>query len=68
MQTENFLTFVAERERIRLKKDAGQPWPWTDDPILRGYKFCHLCVVAGQPQPTIGQEKNLSPIFPTTMS
>lgn len=40
MQTGTFLDFVAERERIRLKKEAGLPRPWTDDPILRDYKFC----------------------------
>lgn len=39
-ETEALLNFIAERERIRIKKEAGQPWPWTNDPILRDYKFC----------------------------
>ncbi len=39
-ETEALLHFVAEREHVRLKKEAGQPWPWTNDPILRDYKFC----------------------------
>jgi len=34
-----YLYFVAERERIRLFKDAGDVSPWTDDPILQKYKF-----------------------------
>jgi hypothetical protein len=40
MGTEMLLTFITEREGIRVKKDAGEPWPWTDDAILRDYKFC----------------------------
>jgi 5-hmdU DNA kinase-like protein len=33
--------FAAERQRIFLRRAAGQPGPWTDDPILRQYKFCN---------------------------
>src|SRR5208337_2243544 len=43
MGTEALLNFVTERERIRLKKEAGLPRPWTDDPLLRDYKFCCVC-------------------------
>lgn len=32
--------WVRERERIRLLKESGAPPPWTDDPILRKYRFC----------------------------
>src|SRR4051794_34180512 len=32
--------FAAARQQIFLKRAAGQPGPWTDDPILRRYKFC----------------------------
>lgn len=34
--------WVNERERIRLKKLAGEPRPWTEDPILQKYKFCEV--------------------------
>lgn len=32
--------WVRERESVRLKKEAGELTPWTDDPILRAYRFC----------------------------
>ncbi len=34
-----FWYWLAERHRIYLKRQAGLPKPWTDDPILRDYKF-----------------------------
>jgi hypothetical protein len=34
-----FWYWVAERHRIYLKRQAGHPKPWTDDPILQSYKF-----------------------------
>ena len=34
--------WVAERERIRVRKESGQPFPWTDDPILATYRFCNV--------------------------
>lgn len=37
-----FVKFIAERERIRIKKESGAPWPWTDDPVLRAYRFCNV--------------------------
>lgn len=37
-----FNAFVEERERIRVKKVAGEPRPWTDDPIFQSYKFCNV--------------------------
>lgn len=37
-----FNTFVEERENIRIKKEAGKPRPWTDDPILQDFKFCNV--------------------------
>lgn len=33
--------FAAERQRIFLRRAAGEPGPWTDDAILREYKFCN---------------------------
>ena len=32
--------WVREREAIRQRKDRGDPFPWTSDPILRDYRFC----------------------------
>jgi hypothetical protein len=37
-----FVAFVREREQVRRNKEAGQPAPWTDDPILRTYRFCNV--------------------------
>lgn len=34
--------YIEERESIRLRKDAGEPFPWTADPILRDYKFTNV--------------------------
>jgi hypothetical protein len=39
---ETFVYWISERESVRLKKEAGKPKPWTDDPILRDYKFCNV--------------------------
>ena len=42
MQTEALLYFIAERLAVQHKKDAGEPRPWTNDPILDEGKFCHI--------------------------
>jgi len=34
--------WVRERNEIRILKDAHVRKPWTDDPILRSYKFCNV--------------------------
>ncbi len=34
--------WVRERERIRVLKDGGAAWPWTDDEILASYRFCNV--------------------------
>jgi len=33
--------FAAERLNVFLRRHRGEPGPWTDDPILRRYKFCN---------------------------
>lgn len=33
---------MCKRERLRLSKEAGKPWPWSDDPILNTYKFTNV--------------------------
>jgi hypothetical protein len=37
-----FYDFMFKREHLRLNKEAGNPWPWTDDEILRDYKFTNV--------------------------
>ena len=34
------VAFVVERQAILTRRKAGQPFPWTADPILRDYRFC----------------------------
>lgn len=37
-----FIYWMEERQRIYLKRKAKEPLPWTDDPILRTYRFCNV--------------------------
>jgi hypothetical protein len=37
-----FWYFVSERHAIYLRRQAGQPKPWTTDPILQQYKFTNV--------------------------
>lgn len=37
-----FVDFVFEREQIRLRRVLGSKLPWTDDPILRLYRFTNV--------------------------
>jgi transposase len=39
---EAFLAFTQERESIRLKRERGEPAPWTTDPVLQKYRFCNI--------------------------
>ena len=36
------LSYMKEREAIRLRRKAGKPPPWTKDPILRDYRFTNI--------------------------
>ena len=38
----DFLQFCIERESIREKKERGEPFPWTSDPILQRHKFTNI--------------------------
>ena len=42
MSKELFFYWMNERQRIYLKKEAGQPFPWTEDEILQTYKFTNV--------------------------
>jgi hypothetical protein len=39
---ERFLYWIRERHDIYLRRKAKQPKPWTDDEILRSWKFCNV--------------------------
>lgn len=39
---DRFAEFIYDRHLIYNKKKAGDPWPWTQDPILQKYKFCNV--------------------------
>lgn len=34
--------WMLERDRIRAKKEAGEPKPWTENPLLRDYRWCNV--------------------------
>jgi len=38
----NFWEFCNEREAIRVRREAGQPFPWTDNEILCNYRFTNI--------------------------
>ena len=42
MRTDELFHFIKERHAIYLKRQAGQPKPWTRDPILQQYRFCNV--------------------------
>lgn len=42
MRIADFYAFMVEREAIRLRRASGASWPWTDDPILREWKFTNV--------------------------
>lgn len=39
---ERFFWWMNERHQIYLNKQAGKPWPWTEDEILRTYSFTNV--------------------------
>lgn len=41
-QAKEFFAFIKERERVRERKEAGRPRPWSKDPILQHYRFCNI--------------------------
>ena len=34
--------WIREREAVRIRKDRGDAFPWTDDPIIGAYRFCNV--------------------------
>jgi hypothetical protein len=41
-KVEDYFGWIDERHRIYLKRCAGEPRPWTDDPILQQFKFTNV--------------------------
>lgn len=41
-RSDAFFAYLKEREAIRLRKEADLPYPWTEDEILRTYKFTNV--------------------------
>lgn len=42
MSIEHFFAVARERHRIWLRRQSGTPWPWTNDPIFRSWRFCNV--------------------------
>lgn len=34
--------WMNERHAIYLRRQAGDPWPWTTDPVLQQFRFCNV--------------------------
>lgn len=39
---ETFWYWINERHKIYIKKEAGEPKPWSDDPIFQTWRFCNV--------------------------
>ncbi len=39
---DRLIHWIEERERIRKRKERGDKKPWTDDVILRSFRFCNV--------------------------
>ena len=39
---ELFTHYINEREAVRKAKESRMPFPWTDDPIIRDYRFTNV--------------------------
>lgn len=39
---DRFFEYARERYQILLRRQAGGPGPWTEDPILRRFQFCNV--------------------------
>lgn len=41
-EVKRFTYLLQERYRIKLRREAGVPQPWTEDPILQRFHFCNV--------------------------
>jgi len=39
---QNLLYWIKERETVRLRKEAGEPKPWSNDPVFQVTYFCNV--------------------------
>lgn len=39
---ERFFAYARERQMIKIRRDLGQPKPWTSDTILNSFRFCNV--------------------------
>lgn len=39
---DDFFRYARERESIRRRRESGAGAPWTDDPVLKQYRFCNV--------------------------
>lgn len=42
MNLDGIVAFILAREDIRIRKERGDPWPWSDDKILNAFRFCNV--------------------------
>lgn len=43
MHADRLANFIVERDNVRRLKECGVAKPWTNDLILRSYRFCNVC-------------------------
>lgn len=41
-KAEPFFAFARERYEVMLRRNRGEPAPWTRDPVLRAWRFCNV--------------------------
>lgn len=54
---DEFFAYTRERHCIYLRRQSGEAWPWTDDPILRQYRF--TCVFRELDRTTVWVRANV---------
>ena len=42
MNPTDYFAFLRERYEILLRRRAGQPWPWTEEPVLQAWRFTNV--------------------------
>jgi hypothetical protein len=42
MSVAHFFELARERESIRALREAGEPWPWSEDLVFRDWRFCNV--------------------------